>query len=111
MTAQESERMKSGFRARLESEFAAADGYRPNKADWLDGRWSGMGVAEDDARRGETGVDLERLKIIGRRITSIPPDFTSTRLSAACSTAVARWSRRARASTGRWASTWRSARC
>jgi 2-oxoglutarate dehydrogenase E1 component len=77
VTAQESERMKSGFRARLENEFAAADSFRPNKADWLDGRWSGMGFAEDDARRGETGVDLERLKIIGRRITSIPPDFNA----------------------------------
>jgi 2-oxoglutarate dehydrogenase E1 component len=77
VTAQESERMKSGFRAQLENEFAAADAFRPNKADWLDGRWSGMGFAEDDARRGETGVDVERLKIIGRRITSIPPDFNA----------------------------------
>jgi 2-oxoglutarate dehydrogenase E1 component len=77
VTAQESERMKVGFRARLENEFAAADAFRPNKADWLDGRWSGLGFAEDDARRGETGVDMERLKIIGRRITSIPPDFNA----------------------------------
>ncbi len=77
VTAQESERMKAGFRAQLDSEFAAADAFRPNKADWLDGRWSGMGFAEDDARRGETGVDIERLKIIGRRITSIPPDFNA----------------------------------
>jgi len=77
VTAQESERMKSGIRAQLENEFSAADAFRPNKADWLDGRWSGMGFAEDDARRGETGVDVERLKIIGRRITSIPPDFNA----------------------------------
>jgi len=77
VTAQESERMKSGFRAQLENEFTAADAFRPNKADWLDGRWTGMGFAEDDARRGETGVDIERLKIIGRRITSIPPDFNA----------------------------------
>jgi 2-oxoglutarate dehydrogenase E1 component len=77
VTAQESEQMKSGFRARLENEFTAADAFRPNKADWLDGRWSGMGFADDDARRGETGVDVERLKIIGRRITSIPPDFNA----------------------------------
>lgn len=72
---QEAEVMKSNFRARLETEFAAADTFRPNKADWLDGRWSGMGFADDDARRGNTGVDLDRLKIIGRRITSIPQDF------------------------------------
>ena len=40
----------------------AAEGYKPNKADWLDGRWSAIGFAEDEARRGDTGVrrrDLE----------------------------------------------------
>src|SRR5262245_45397808 len=72
---QEAETLKSNFRARLETEFAAADTFRPNKADWLDGRWSGMGFADDDARRGNTGVDLDRLRLIGRRITSIPQDF------------------------------------
>jgi 2-oxoglutarate dehydrogenase E1 component len=66
---------KAGFRALLDEEFAVADAYKPNKADWLDGRWSGMGHADDDARRGETAVDLEQLKLLGRRIASIPPDF------------------------------------
>ncbi|HEY7669647.1 MAG TPA: 2-oxoglutarate dehydrogenase E1 component [Hyphomicrobium sp.] len=74
---EEAERMKSGFRAQLDEEFAAADAYRPNKADWLDGRWAGMGFASDDERRGVTGVDIERLRIIGRRITSIPSDFNA----------------------------------
>ncbi|MDH4983339.1 2-oxoglutarate dehydrogenase E1 component [Hyphomicrobium sp. D-2] len=74
---EESQQMQAAFRAHLEEEFATADGFLPNKADWLDGRWSGMGVAGDDERRGETGVDLERLRIIGRRITSIPPDFNA----------------------------------
>jgi 2-oxoglutarate dehydrogenase E1 component len=77
VTTQEADEMKSGFRASLEEEFASADSYKPNKADWLDGRWSGMGFADDDARRGVTGVGIERLKIIGRRITSIPPDFNA----------------------------------
>ena len=36
--------------------------YKPNKADWLDGRWSGMGFAEDEARRGKTGVAIETMK-------------------------------------------------
>jgi 2-oxoglutarate dehydrogenase E1 component len=69
------DRIKAGFRSQLDEEFASADSYKPNKADWLDGRWSGMGHAGDDERRGLTGVDIERLKTIGRRITSIPPDF------------------------------------
>ncbi len=75
--AEAAELMRGGFRAHLEEEFASADTYKPNKADWLDGRWSGMGFADDEERRGVTGVDLERLKIIGRRITSIPVDFNA----------------------------------
>jgi 2-oxoglutarate dehydrogenase E1 component len=74
---EDSQRMQSSFRAHLEEEFATADSFLPNKADWLDGRWSGMGFADDDARRGETGVAIDRLQIIGRRITSIPPDFSA----------------------------------
>ena len=77
VTTQEADEMRSGFRANLETEFATADSYRPNKADWLDGRWSGIGFADDDARRGDTGVGIERLRIIGRRITTIPPDFNA----------------------------------
>jgi len=73
----EGEQMRASFRAHLESEFASADSYKPNKADWLDGRWSGVGFAEDDARRGKTGVEVELLKTIGRRVTSIPQGFNA----------------------------------
>ena len=36
-----------------------AQSYKPNKADWLDGRWTGLKAVRedaDDARRGETGI-------------------------------------------------------
>ena len=51
--------------------------YRPNKADWLDGAWSGLKAAKglDDPRRGETGVALKTLKEIGQKLTTIPDDF------------------------------------
>jgi 2-oxoglutarate dehydrogenase E1 component len=75
VSLEDSERIKTSFRAQLDEEFASADTYKPNKADWLDGRWSGMGFAADDERRGVTGVEIERLKTIGRRITSIPTGF------------------------------------
>ena len=67
--------MKAKFRAHLDEELAASDSYKPNKADWLDGRWSKMGFAEDDARRGETGVAIDTLKEVGRRITVDPAGF------------------------------------
>jgi len=71
----EVEGMRAEFRSHLDSEFKAADQFRPNKADWLDGRWSGIGFAEDDARRGNTGVELDVLKDVGRRTTKLPGDF------------------------------------
>ena len=69
--------MKATFRAHLDDELKNADSYKPNKADWLDGRWSGLGLAEDEARRGNTGVAIETLKEVGRRITTIPTDFNA----------------------------------
>jgi 2-oxoglutarate dehydrogenase E1 component len=72
----EVDRMQAAFRAQLEEEFAAGESYRPNRADWLDGKWSGIGHADEGARRGVTGVDLGLLKEVGRKITSFPKSFT-----------------------------------
>jgi 2-oxoglutarate dehydrogenase E1 component len=72
----EVDRMQAAFRAQLEEEFAAGESYRPNRADWLDGKWSGIGHADEGARRGVTGVDLALLKEVGRKITSFPKSFT-----------------------------------
>ena len=46
------DRMKADWRARLEAEFEAGQAYRPNKADWLEGVWSGIEIASGDDRRG-----------------------------------------------------------
>ena len=67
--------MQTDFRNFLEEEFAAGEAYRPNRADWLDGKWSGIGHAEEGARRGVTGVDLDLLREVGRKITTIPRTF------------------------------------
>jgi 2-oxoglutarate dehydrogenase E1 component len=77
VTAEEVDGMKGEFRSFLENELAAAESYMPNKADWLDGRWSGVGHADDDERRGNTGVSMETLREVGKRLTVMPSDFTS----------------------------------
>jgi 2-oxoglutarate dehydrogenase E1 component len=71
----EVEDMRQTFRARLDEEMQAADAFKPNKADWLDGRWSGMQRAGEDDVPTATGVDLEVLRHVGRQITAIPNDF------------------------------------
>ena len=77
VTQGEIDKMKADWRARLEAEFEAGAGYKPNKADWLDGRWSGLKAAgdADDPRRGNTGVDADVLKDIGKKITAVPDGF------------------------------------
>lgn len=69
--------LQASFRSHLDQELAASEGYKPNKADWLDGRWSAIGFADDDARRGDTGVPVDVLKDVGRRMTAVPQDFTA----------------------------------
>jgi len=77
VTAGEVEKMKADWRHRLDVELEAAQSYRANKADWLDGRWSGFKRASDgdEARRGHTGVDLAKLKEIGQKISALPSGF------------------------------------
>jgi 2-oxoglutarate dehydrogenase E1 component len=77
VTEGEVEKMRADWRARLDAELEAAQGYKPNKADWLDGRWAGFKAAADqeDPRRGNTGVALDTLKDIGRKITTAPQGF------------------------------------
>src|SRR3982075_3700816 len=77
VTAGEIDKMKADWRARLDAEQEASQGYKSNKADWLDGRWAGFKVAElsDDPRRGNTGFAIERLREIGQKITTVPPGF------------------------------------
>ncbi len=77
VTQGEVDKMKSDWRVRLDTELEASQSYKSNKADWLDGRWSGFKVAEmsDDPRRGNTGVAIETLKDIGTKITALPQGF------------------------------------
>ncbi|MHA1523688.1 MAG: 2-oxoglutarate dehydrogenase E1 component, partial [Alphaproteobacteria bacterium] len=79
MTEQEVEARKADYRAMLEKHFSAADNYKPNKADWLDGAWSGMGLAQGEARRGDTGYNLDDLRKIGTAISQIPEGFNAHR--------------------------------
>jgi 2-oxoglutarate dehydrogenase E1 component len=63
------------FEAFLDREFESAKSYKANKADWLDGVWSGLGLPEDDDRRGKTAIPLHQLKDLGAKITAIPKNF------------------------------------
>ncbi len=71
-------RLQANWHHHLETAFQASVSFKPNKADWLDGRWAGLKPAQpgvEDARRGRTAVERARLIEIGNRLTTVPPGF------------------------------------
>jgi 2-oxoglutarate dehydrogenase E1 component len=78
VTEADIEEMRNTWRSKLDTEFDIATSYKPNKADWLDGRWAGLKAVREDAddpRRGQTGVAVETLKDIAKALTSVPEGF------------------------------------
>jgi len=67
--------MIGAFNKRLDEEFEASKAHKPNRADWLDGRWAGFAMAPQGDRRGETAVPLETLKSVGAALTRVPEGF------------------------------------
>ena len=69
---------REDYMAHLNEEFEAAGSYLPNKADWFEGRWSGLGKPDEPvlARRNiNTAVSDELLKRVGEAITTVPADL------------------------------------
>ncbi|WP_095587255.1 2-oxoglutarate dehydrogenase E1 component [Actibacterium ureilyticum] len=71
----EIEDMKAAFQAHLNEEFEAGKEFKPNKADWLDGRWSHLDREGEDYQRGETSISEETLQEIGTALTRAPDGF------------------------------------
>jgi len=71
----EIEDMKAAFQAHLNEEFEAGKEFKPNKADWLDGRWSHLDKQGEEYQRGETAIKPETLQEIGRALSTAPEGF------------------------------------
>jgi len=71
----EIEDMKAAFQAHLNEEFEAGKDYKPNKADWLDGKWSHLDREKEDYQRGQTAIKSETLMQIGRALSTAPAGF------------------------------------
>ena len=76
LTEDEAKTKLSDFKKFLDNEFELSKSYKPNKADWLDGTWTGIKIASIDARRGKTSSTADDLKILAKEIHTIPEGFT-----------------------------------
>ncbi|MDP6565842.1 MAG: 2-oxoglutarate dehydrogenase E1 component, partial [Alphaproteobacteria bacterium] len=72
---EEADNAVADFQARMEQDFEAASSFKPNKADWLEGRWQGLERARGEARRGDTSVKRDTLLRIGKVLTQAPEGF------------------------------------
>jgi len=77
LTNEESKKIKTNFKNFLDKESESAKSYKPNKADWLEGDWTGLSTASFDARKGLTSVKENDLLKIGKAIHQIPINFNA----------------------------------
>ena len=59
----------------LDEEFEASKNYKSNEFDWFTGVWSKFTSELGQDRRGITGVDIEKIKTLGRKLSTIPATF------------------------------------
>ena len=77
VTADDAQATWDAFNTALEAAWQAAQAYKPNKADWLEGHWSGLRQPGDEAEwtEGETAVAPAALQAVGTAISQVPEGF------------------------------------
>ncbi len=77
ITAADATAMWDGLMATMEESYTAAKAYKPNKADWLEGHWSGLKQPDDQAEWTDEPTDLstDDLARIGGAISQVPAAF------------------------------------
>ena len=75
--AAEAQAMWDEFAAKLDQANAAGKSYRPNKADWLEGHWSGFRAADVEFEHTEeaTSVSESTVKQVGMALVRVPAGF------------------------------------
>ena len=71
----EIEDLKTGFQSFLNEEFEAGKNYKPNKADWLDGRWAHLDRNKEDYQRGQTAISDATFEKVGNALSNLPDNF------------------------------------
>jgi len=81
MNDAEAEGMVMEFESRLEKDFEASENFKPNQADWLEGKWEGLRpmVGDEENREDETAAPMELLQEVGKAISTPPQNFETNR--------------------------------
>jgi 2-oxoglutarate dehydrogenase E1 component len=68
----EAQQIYDAFQQQMAAAHEAAAGYKMNKADWLEGAWTGLSRAPTRYERGSTAGPIELMRAIGLAMTQIP---------------------------------------
>ena len=77
LTKEEFEDEKNAYQKRLDEEFEASKSYISNEHDWFTGVWSKFTTELGHDRRGDTGVEIEKIKNLGKKLAHIPEGFNA----------------------------------
>jgi 2-oxoglutarate dehydrogenase E1 component len=72
------EQQTKEYLAHLEQDFGAAVSYLPNKADWFEGRWAGLGRPGEPVlgrRNAATAIDDKEMRDLADILTRVPDGF------------------------------------
>jgi len=75
LTEAEASNIGSSFQNDFKKSLKESAGLKPDKADWLEGHWLGLASSSSAPENVPTGVDLDVLRDIGRRIGQKPEGF------------------------------------
>jgi len=80
-TQESADQVVSDNRSHMERAFEQADSYKPDKADWLGGKWEGLSSLQDEEelKLYDTAVSLELLQEVGKAISTVPDGFAAHR--------------------------------
>ena len=77
VSAEASQAIQDEFNSTLEAAYQAARAYKPNKADWLEGHWTGLSQEGGEDKRVElsTAVSATVLRQVGGALCRVPEGF------------------------------------
>jgi 2-oxoglutarate dehydrogenase E1 component len=77
VTPAQAKAIADDYNQKLEDAYKGAQSYKVNKADWLEGHWSGLNQAADETEQEEeaTAATMEQLKLVGAALSRPPENF------------------------------------
>jgi 2-oxoglutarate dehydrogenase E1 component len=77
ITPEAAKKITDDYNQILEDAYKGAQAYKVNKADWLEGHWSGLGqaTAEDEQEEETTAAPIDQLKDVGAALSRPPENF------------------------------------